>query len=70
MGQCCGSGADAIHWIEALRPTTVYLEIAMPDLNANEGLAWLLPDERPPNVFLLDGRKAGDSETLALCETG
>jgi DNA-binding NarL/FixJ family response regulator len=50
----CGNGADAIHWIEMLRPTTAYLEAEMPDLNANEVLAWLLPDERPATVHLLD----------------
>jgi chemotaxis response regulator CheB len=66
----CGSGADAIHWIEMLRPTTAYLEAEMCDLSANEVLAWLLPDERPAKVFLLDGDNAHDNDTLLLCESG
>ncbi|HEY8174569.1 MAG TPA: hypothetical protein VIF32_02660 [Gemmatimonadaceae bacterium] len=65
----CDSGADAIHWIEVLSPTTVYLEVTMSDLSADEVLAWLLPGERPATVFLLDVERAHDRDTLVLCES-
>jgi two-component system LytT family response regulator len=66
----CDSGADAIHWIEVLRPTAAYLDVALPDLSADDVLAWLLPGERPATVFLLDGDSAHRGDTLVLCETG
>jgi two-component system LytT family response regulator len=62
----CGSGADAIHWIEVLRPTAVYLDVAMPDVSAHEVIAWLLPEERPAMVFMLDDENAHAVNTASL----
>jgi two-component system, LytTR family, response regulator len=50
----CASGVEAIHWIEVLRPGAVVLDVAMPDLTGAEVLAWLLPEDRPAMVYMVD----------------